>query len=110
MIHYPALRLYCYYGFPFAFFTVPGEIGNPGTVKVLEHLWKSAVRASVPVFLLHPATIFIYLECMFVTNSLYTIPCLISTEIFRGVANYVDLNGKTLSVFFDNYERLLIWQ
>lgn len=79
MIHYPALRLYCYYGFPFALFAVPGEIDNLGTVKVFQHLGKSAVRASVPVFLLHPATIFIYLEYMFVTNSLYTFSRLFAT-------------------------------
>ncbi len=107
MIHYPALRLYCYYGFLLAPFTVPGEVYDFGAVKVFEHFGKSAVRASVPVFLLHSVTIFICLECMFVTNSLYTIPCLISTEIFRGVANYVDLNGKALSVFFYNCEGLV---
>ena len=53
MINYPALRLYCYYGFPLAFFTVSGEIDDFGTVKVFQHLGKPTVRASVPIFLLH---------------------------------------------------------
>lgn len=73
MINYTALRLYCYYGFLLAPLTVSGKIYDLGAVKVFQHLGESTVRTSVPVFILHPATIF-YLSrniCL-PTGTLYT--------------------------------------
>ncbi len=97
MIHYPALRLYCYYGFPFTSFTIPGEIDDLGTVKVFQHFGKSAVRASVPVFLLHSATIFIYLFGMYVCYKfiIYKFPFICNIKLLQYC--------KTFFLYFFNY-------